>query len=118
MYLTMKMAAGSVNTHFGVSPGPSGERHMERFARPNYRPREHRSGTNAPSLGHPQLTPREGQVLIWVARGKSNSEIAYILRLSGRTVQKHLEHIFQKLGVENRTAAAVKGFWMMQRTSL
>jgi DNA-binding CsgD family transcriptional regulator len=43
---------------------------------------------------------------MWVARGKSNPEIATILTIAPRTVQKHLEHIFAKLGVESRTAAA------------
>ena len=53
-----------------------------------------------------QLTPRESEVLMWVARGKSNRDIAEILNLSPRTVNKHLEQIYAKLGVENRTSAA------------
>jgi DNA-binding CsgD family transcriptional regulator len=52
------------------------------------------------------LTRRESEVLIWVARGKSNEEIALILNMSLSTVKKHLQHIFEKLGVESRTAAA------------
>jgi len=52
------------------------------------------------------LTPREAEVLVWVARGKANRDIAEILTLSPRTVNKHLEQIYAKLGVENRTAAA------------
>ena len=51
------------------------------------------------------LTHRESEVLHWVAEGKSNPEIGIILDLSPRTVSKHLENIFQKLGVESRTAA-------------
>ena len=54
----------------------------------------------------PRLTARESQVLLWVARGKTNRDIADILGMSPRTVNKHLEHIFEKLGVETRTAAA------------
>lgn len=54
------------------------------------------------------LTRREGEVLAWVGRGKTNREISVILGTSPRTVQKHIEHIFQKLGVETRTAAAAK----------
>ncbi|MEC5385820.1 DNA-binding response regulator [Uliginosibacterium sp. H3] len=54
----------------------------------------------------PQLTAREGEVLLWVSRGKTNRDIADILGMSPRTVNKHLEHIFEKLGVETRTAAA------------
>ena len=52
------------------------------------------------------LTVRESEVLLWLGRGKSNRDIAEILGLSPRTVNKHLELIFAKLGVENRAAAA------------
>jgi DNA-binding response OmpR family regulator len=53
-----------------------------------------------------QLTQRESEVLMWIARGKSNRDIAEILTLSPRTVNKHLEQIYAKLGVENRASAA------------
>jgi DNA-binding response OmpR family regulator len=53
-----------------------------------------------------QLTQRESEVLMWIARGKSNRDIADILNLSPRTVNKHLEQIYSKLGVENRASAA------------
>jgi DNA-binding CsgD family transcriptional regulator len=59
----------------------------------------------APTAG---LTPREQEVLDWVAAGKSDRQIAAILGASPRTVQKHLEHVYVKLGVENRTAAAMR----------
>ena len=52
------------------------------------------------------VTEREAEVLFWIARGKSNRDIAEILDLSPRTVNKHLEQIYAKLGVENRTSAA------------
>ena len=52
------------------------------------------------------VTQREAEVLLWIARGKSNRDIAEILSLSPRTVNKHLEQIYAKLGVENRTSAA------------
>ncbi|WP_298242893.1 response regulator [uncultured Bradyrhizobium sp.] len=66
------------------------------------------SGTTLPAeftseLG---LTTREGEVLAWLSKGKTNRDIAQILGLSPRTVDKHLEQIYAKLGVENRTAAA------------
>ena len=51
------------------------------------------------------LTPRENDVLGWLAKGKTNRDIAEILGMSPRTVNKHLEHIFIKLGVETRSAA-------------
>jgi DNA-binding CsgD family transcriptional regulator len=51
------------------------------------------------------LTTRESQVLLWISRGKSNREIGEILDISPRTVNKHLEQIFEKMGVENRASA-------------
>ena len=54
------------------------------------------------------LTRREREVLEWVAAGKSDRQIAAIVGTSPRTVQKHLEHIYVRLGVENRTAAAMR----------
>lgn len=52
------------------------------------------------------LTRRQAEVLLWVARGKTNRDIAEILDMKPRTVNKHLEHVFPKLGVETRAAAA------------
>ncbi|MFT0862326.1 response regulator [Ancylobacter sp. G4_0304] len=52
------------------------------------------------------LTAREAEVLMWLARGKANRDIGEILGLSPRTVNKHLEQIYSKIGVENRAAAA------------
>jgi len=52
------------------------------------------------------LTVREAEVLLWVGHGKGTKDIADILGMSPRTVQKHLEQIYSKLGVENRAAAA------------
>jgi DNA-binding CsgD family transcriptional regulator len=49
---------------------------------------------------------REDEILLWVSRAKSNAQTAAILEVSPATVSKHLEHIYPKLGVENRTAAA------------
>jgi DNA-binding CsgD family transcriptional regulator len=54
------------------------------------------------------LTPREREVLDWVAAGKTNRDIAAILGASARTVEKHLERIYEKLGVETRTAAVMR----------
>lgn len=54
------------------------------------------------------LTQREMDVLEWVARGKTNRDVADILGMSPRTVNKHLEHIYEKLGVETRTAAVAR----------
>jgi DNA-binding NarL/FixJ family response regulator len=66
------------------------------------------SGTETPAEFSSELglTAREGEVLSWLSKGKTNRDIAQILGLSPRTVDKHLEQIYSKLGVENRTAAA------------
>ncbi len=53
------------------------------------------------------LTAREAEVLFWISRGKSNYDIGVILGARTGTICKHVEHIFGKLNVENRTAAAV-----------
>jgi DNA-binding CsgD family transcriptional regulator len=53
------------------------------------------------------LTAREQEVLFWLARGKSNGDIAVILGVAPATIGKHLERIYPKLGVENRTAASM-----------
>lgn len=52
-----------------------------------------------------RLTAREAEVLLWISRGKQNREVSEILGISPRTVNKHLEQIFVKMGVENRAAA-------------
>lgn len=53
------------------------------------------------------LTPREAEVLLWVAQGKSNPEIGTILGAAGNTIRVHLAHIFEKIGVDNRHSAAL-----------
>jgi len=73
----------------------------------------------APPLPEPPLaglTPREGDVMHWLSRGKTDAEIAALLEISPRTVHKHLEHVYVKLGVETRTAAVVRAL-AMGRTS-
>ncbi|MEQ1574315.1 MAG: helix-turn-helix transcriptional regulator [Vicinamibacterales bacterium] len=54
------------------------------------------------------LTRRETEVALWLAQGKTNAEISVILNIGVRTVDKHLEHILDKLCVENRTTAAIQ----------
>lgn len=53
------------------------------------------------------LTTREAEVLGWIAEGKRDGEIAEILEASVRTIHKHAQRIYKKLGVETRTAAAI-----------
>lgn len=61
------------------------------------------------------VTSREADVLLWIANGKTNREIGLILDMSPRTVNKHLEQVFRKLGVENRTAAAATAIRCLAR---
>lgn len=67
-----------------------------------------REGQEEELRQHFRLTQRESEVLLWIARGKSNRDIGEILGLSPRTVNKHLEQVYAKLGVENRASAAIK----------
>lgn len=67
--------------------------------------------------GSVHLTPRESDVLMWLGKGKTNRDIADILGMSPRTVNKHLEHIFVKLGVETRSAAAVMASGVQQAST-
>ncbi len=63
-----------------------------------------------PTLGElPALSPREAEVLLWVARGKSNAAVGEILGISAHTVDAHLRRIFLKLGVFDRISAALRG---------
>ena len=73
------------------------------------------SATPLESLG---LTPREAEVLLWVAQGKGNAETASILGTSEATVRKHLEHIFPKLGIEGRGAASLIAIERLSKSSL
>jgi DNA-binding NarL/FixJ family response regulator len=54
------------------------------------------------------LTPRVAETLLWIAQGKTNSDIATILGISESTVKKHVQEVFEKLGVETRSAATLR----------
>ncbi len=69
----------------------------------------------APLMQAHGLTEREAEVLLWLSQGKTNKDIAEILSLSARTVNKHLEQIFYKMGVDNRTSAAVMADRLLHR---
>jgi DNA-binding NarL/FixJ family response regulator len=64
--------------------------------------------TASSRLATASLTPRETEVLSWIAKGKTNRDVGEILGMSPRTVNKHLEHVFEKLGVETRAPAAAR----------
>jgi DNA-binding NarL/FixJ family response regulator len=63
------------------------------------------------------LTPREAEVLLWVAQGKSNGEIATILGATENTVKKHLQNMFEKLGVDSRHTATVRALEVLSSGS-
>lgn len=62
------------------------------------------------------LTPREAEVLLWVAQGKTNGDVAIILSMAEKTVKIHLGHVFEKLGVETRTAASLVAIEALARS--
>jgi DNA-binding CsgD family transcriptional regulator len=66
-------------------------------------------------LGKLGLTPRQSEVLYWIAQGKTNAEIAIILGTSPRTVEKHVEQLLERLRVENRVAAAAQASEVLRR---
>ena len=59
------------------------------------------------------LTPRAAEALLWLAQGKTNSDIASILGVTESTVKKHVQEMFEKLGVETRGAATVRAFELL-----
>jgi DNA-binding NarL/FixJ family response regulator len=61
------------------------------------------------------LTPREAEVLLWVAQGKGNADVALICGMAEKTVKRHLGSVFEKLGVENRNAAALRALETLPR---
>jgi DNA-binding NarL/FixJ family response regulator len=97
-----------------------------RLARKQAHQSEARSGGNGngfnPNFDSPRplveklgLTEREAEVLLWVAQGKSNGDVAQLLGMAEKTVKKHLGSIFEKLGVENRNAATLRALETLGR---
>jgi DNA-binding NarL/FixJ family response regulator len=76
----------------------------EQLARRTFKP----NFDSAEPLTKLGLTPRVAEVLLWVAQGKTNGDIAQILGISESTVKKHLLEIFERLGVETRSAATLR----------
>jgi DNA-binding NarL/FixJ family response regulator len=76
------------------------EQHVNREFKPDY--------SSAKPLLALGLTPRAAEALLWLAQGKTNSDIATILGITESTVKKHVQEMFEKLGVETRGAAAVR----------
>ncbi|MCA1775799.1 MAG: DNA-binding response regulator [Loktanella sp.] len=98
--------AGLVFRSLGVSAG------QERLVRVSYQ----ESGNNTAMLQEGfDITAREAEVLYWLTLGKTNRDIGAILDIGVRTVNKHLEQIFQKMGVDNRTSAAIAADRILSR---
>jgi DNA-binding NarL/FixJ family response regulator len=64
------------------------------------------------------LTPRAAETLLWLAQGKTNSDIGTILGITESTIKKHVQEIFEKLGVETRGAAAVRALEVLNSPSV
>ncbi len=80
--------------------------HFE-LARANIEHESRARGHHSRSLKGLGLTPREIEVALWLVQGKTNAEIALVLGIPVRTIEKHVERVLRKLGVEHRAAAAV-----------
>jgi DNA-binding NarL/FixJ family response regulator len=91
------------------------ERLKQELAKISFQPDYSSPGPLAEKLG---LTEREAETLLWVAQGKSNGDIAAILGNSEKTVKKTLGHIFEKLGLESRTAAALRAVEILSAPSI
>jgi DNA-binding response OmpR family regulator/DNA-binding CsgD family transcriptional regulator len=88
-----------------VAPGLHARALTGRQGEPSVIELESRTAPGPNALLRLGLTPREAEVLFWITEGKTSPEIGIILNSSRRTVEKHSERIFEKLGVGNRTAA-------------
>jgi DNA-binding CsgD family transcriptional regulator len=97
--LTVRRFGKQLTIHFVADPAEPGRGYLLMKEAP--------AGVSTDALEPLPLTMREREVLALVATGKSNPEIGTLLGISARTVQKHLENMFQKLGVETRMAAAL-----------
>jgi DNA-binding NarL/FixJ family response regulator len=98
-YLTKPVAKGDLLNAIAARLRRQQQQSQQEF-RPDF-------STFEPLL-HLGLTPRVAEVLLWVAQGKTNADIGIILGISESTVKKHLLEIFQKLGVETRSAATLR----------
>ena len=87
-------------------------RRSEQQARQPFRP----NFSSAQPLLEFGLTPRAAEALLWLAQGKTNSDIAQILGVTESTVKKHVQEIFDKLGVETRSAATLRALEVLSDT--
>lgn len=113
-YLTKPASAGDVLAAIRTRLDRHDEKEQAAMARVAIRP-DFESAKPLEALG---LTPREAEVLLWVAQGKANSDIAAILGCSENTIKVHNTRIFEKLGFENRNAAAVRALEVLSRPAI
>jgi DNA-binding CsgD family transcriptional regulator len=90
------------------------ERAKEKLSQVQFTP-DYDSALPLQSLG---LSPREAEVLLWIAQGKNNQEIGIILGASRNTIKKHVIRVLEKLGVESRNAAAVRAIELLSSPKL
>jgi DNA-binding NarL/FixJ family response regulator len=112
-YLTKPASAEEVLAAIKSRLGRHQEKEQAAIARVELKP----NFTSAKPLESLGLTPREAEVLLWVAQGKSNADIATILSCAENTVKVHLSRIFEKLGFENRNAATVCALEVLSKPS-
>ena len=79
---------------------------------------ERSAGVSVEALRSLGLTNRQTEILSWIAQGETNPEIGLILGVSPRTVQKHIEHLYQRLGIETRAAAVAIVMQCCQQTDI
>lgn len=100
--------------------GSNGRLHVKRRPDPGGSGRALFLLVEKPLSGRPQhltalgLTPREAEILFWIAQGKTSPEVAAIVSAATATVKRHVHHILHKLGVETRFAAALKALEILR----
>src|SRR5262245_58162050 len=112
-YLTKPASAEEVLSAIHARLDRHGEKEQAAMAKVELKP-NFDSAKPLEALG---LTPREAEVLLWVAQGKSNADIATILGCAENTVKVHLARVFEKQGFENRNAATVRALEVLSSPS-
>ncbi len=110
-YLTKPASAEEVLSAINARLDRHNEKEQAAMAKVELKP-NFDSAKPLESLG---LTPREAEVLLWIAQGKSNSDIGTILGCAENTVKVHTARIFEKLGFENRNAATVQALEVLSK---
>src|SRR5215472_6600707 len=110
-YLTKPASAEEVLNAINARLSRHGEKEQAAMAKVEWKP-NFDSAKPLESLG---LTAREAEVLLWVAQGKANADVATILGCAENTVKVHIARVFEKAGFENRNAATVRALEILSR---